>query len=48
MVEERAQRASRNHLRNGAHGYGLVTMMKVPGADDIQIYEPRHTVAHSL
>ena len=30
------------------HGYGLIAMVKVPGADDIQIYEPRHTVAHSL
>jgi predicted enzyme related to lactoylglutathione lyase len=28
------------------HGYGLVVMMAVPGADDIQLYEPRHTTAY--
>ncbi len=27
-------------------GYGLVVMMAVPGADDIQLYEPRHTTAY--
>jgi catechol 2,3-dioxygenase-like lactoylglutathione lyase family enzyme len=30
------------------HGYGLVAMLQVPGADDIQLYEPRHTTAHDL
>ena len=30
------------------HGYGIVAMVKVPGADDMQIYQPRHDVAHSL
>jgi predicted enzyme related to lactoylglutathione lyase len=29
-------------------GYGLVTMLDVPGADAIQLYEPRHTVAYTL
>jgi catechol 2,3-dioxygenase-like lactoylglutathione lyase family enzyme len=28
------------------HGYGLVVMMSVPGADEIQLYEPRHTTAY--
>ncbi len=28
------------------HGYGLVVMMAVPGADEIQLYEPRHTTAY--
>lgn len=28
------------------HGFGLVTMIEVPGADPIQIYEPRHTTAY--
>jgi predicted enzyme related to lactoylglutathione lyase len=28
------------------HGYGLVVMLAVPGADDIQLYEPRHTTAY--
>ncbi len=27
-------------------GYGLVVMMAVPGGDDIQLYEPRHTTAY--
>lgn len=27
------------------HGFGLVTMLEVPGADAIQLYEPRHTTA---
>lgn len=30
------------------HGYGLVVMMVVPGADDIMLYEPRHPLAYSL
>ena len=28
------------------HGYGLVAMVQVPGADDIQIYQPRHPTAY--
>jgi len=29
-------------------GWGLVTTMHVPGANDINLYEPRHPVAYSL
>ena len=29
-------------------GYGLVTMLDVPGADAIQLYQPRHTTAYGL
>ena len=29
-------------------GYGLVTMLEVPGADPIQLYEPRHELAYTL
>jgi len=29
-------------------GFGRGTMLKVPGADDILVYEPRHPIAHSL
>ncbi|MGB5756316.1 MAG: VOC family protein [Acidimicrobiales bacterium] len=29
-------------------GWGLVTTMHVPGADDIGLYEPRHAVGFSL
>jgi catechol 2,3-dioxygenase-like lactoylglutathione lyase family enzyme len=29
-------------------GYGLVTDMEVPGADPIQLYEPRHQIAYNL
>jgi predicted enzyme related to lactoylglutathione lyase len=31
-----------------AHGYGLVVIMAVPGADDIMLYEPKHPLAYSL
>jgi catechol 2,3-dioxygenase-like lactoylglutathione lyase family enzyme len=30
------------------HGYGLVVMMAVPGADDIMLYEAKHPLAYSL
>jgi hypothetical protein len=30
------------------HGYGLVVIMTVPGADDIMLYEPKHPLAYSL
>lgn len=30
------------------HGYGLVAMLKVPGADDLMIYEPKHDLAYNL
>jgi catechol 2,3-dioxygenase-like lactoylglutathione lyase family enzyme len=29
-------------------GYGLVAMVDVPGADPIQLYQPRHEVAYTL
>lgn len=29
-------------------GFGLVVMLAVPGADDIMVYEPRHTTAYGL
>ena len=29
-------------------GFGLAIMLKVPGADDILLYEPRHPTAHNL
>jgi len=29
-------------------GFGLALMLKVPGADDVMLYEPRHPPAHSL
>jgi catechol 2,3-dioxygenase-like lactoylglutathione lyase family enzyme len=28
-------------------GFGLVTMVEVPGTDPIMIYQPKHTVAHT-
>ncbi len=28
--------------------YGHVVMMAVPGADDIQLYEPTHKLAYNL
>jgi catechol 2,3-dioxygenase-like lactoylglutathione lyase family enzyme len=29
------------------HGYGIVAMVKVPGADDVQLYQPRHETAYA-
>lgn len=29
-------------------GFGLITMLHVPGADPIMLYEPRHTTAFDL
>jgi predicted enzyme related to lactoylglutathione lyase len=29
-------------------GFGLATMLKVPGADDMLLYEPRHPKAYDL
>jgi catechol 2,3-dioxygenase-like lactoylglutathione lyase family enzyme len=30
------------------HGYGLIAMVQVPGADDVQLYQPRHETAYAL
>src|SRR5262245_47705052 len=30
------------------HGYGLILMLAVPGADPIQLYQPRHPTAYEL
>jgi catechol 2,3-dioxygenase-like lactoylglutathione lyase family enzyme len=30
------------------HGYGIVAMVQVPGADDVQLYQPRHQTAYGL
>ena len=30
------------------HGYGVVAMVEVPGAGDVQLYQPRHQTAHGL
>ncbi|MBX3097096.1 MAG: VOC family protein [Fimbriimonadaceae bacterium] len=30
------------------HGYGLVVMLEVPGADPVQLYQPMHPVAYNL
>lgn len=29
-------------------GFGLAIMLRVPGADDILVYQPQHPIAHSL
>ena len=29
-------------------GYGLVTMLDVPGADPVMVYQPKHEVAYTL
>lgn len=30
------------------YGYGIVAMLVVPGADDVQLYQPRHQTAYQL
>jgi catechol 2,3-dioxygenase-like lactoylglutathione lyase family enzyme len=47
MAELRAKGAE---FRSGPddHGYGIVAMLTVPGADDVQIYQPRHQTAYGL
>jgi catechol 2,3-dioxygenase-like lactoylglutathione lyase family enzyme len=47
MVELRAKGAE---FTSGPddHGYGIVAMLAVPGADDLQIYQPRHHTAYGL
>ncbi len=30
------------------HGYGIVAMVAVPGAEDVQLYQPRHRTAYGL
>ena len=30
------------------HGYGIIAMVQVPGADDVQLYQPRHQTAYAL
>jgi catechol 2,3-dioxygenase-like lactoylglutathione lyase family enzyme len=30
------------------HGYGIVAMLRVPGADDVQLYQPRHQTAYGI
>lgn len=30
------------------YGFGLATMLKLPGADDVLLYQPSHPIAHSL
>jgi predicted enzyme related to lactoylglutathione lyase len=29
-------------------GFGLITMLRVPGADDIMLYQPNHPLAYDL
>jgi catechol 2,3-dioxygenase-like lactoylglutathione lyase family enzyme len=30
------------------HGYGIAAMLEVPGADDVQLYQPRHRTAYGI
>lgn len=29
-------------------GFGLIAMLRVPGADDVMLYQPRHPIAYEL
>ena len=41
-----ASRGARFTTEPTDRGFGVVVMMAVPGADDIQLYEPHHTTAY--
>ena len=45
-MDELASRGASFTTEPADHGYGLVVMLAVPGADDIQLYQPRHTTAY--
>lgn len=45
---ELASRGARFTSEPSHFGYGTSVMMAVPGADDIQLYEPSHRTAYSL
>jgi hypothetical protein len=47
-VAELKDKGAEFHGEVQDHGYGLVVMMAVPGADDIMLYEPRHALAYNL
>lgn len=47
----RAELAAKGATFVGAvsdEGFGLTTLLEIPGADPIMLYEPRHAVAHDL
>jgi len=44
-MDELASRGATFTTEPADRGYGLVVMMAVPGADDLQLYEPHHTTA---
>ena len=51
LAETMSQLESRGAQFTGRieeEAYGLTVMLKVPGADDIMLYEPRHPTAHNL
>lgn len=29
-------------------GFGLTTMLRIPGAGEMQLYQPRHPITHEL
>ena len=47
-VRELAARGAQFTTDPVDRGFGVVVFMKVPGADDIMLYEPRHAIAYSL
>lgn len=47
-VSELAARGARFRAEPEDRGYGIAVDVEVPGTDDIQIYQPRHTVAYQL
>ncbi|WP_446665140.1 VOC family protein [Flexivirga sp. B27] len=56
LVCDDVEATARELTERGAHlrgvpedrGYGIAIDVEVPGTNDIQVYEPRHTVAYQL
>lgn len=47
-MAELSARGARFRGRPEDRGYGICVEVEVPGADDMQIYEPRHKTAYQL
>ena len=47
-MQELASRGAEFNGEARDMGFGLGVMLKVPGADDVLLYEPRHAVAYHL
>jgi hypothetical protein len=47
-IAELAERGAEFTTDPVDESFGRIVFMKVPGADDIMLYEPRHAIAYTL